>query len=309
MEDKRTEVTAEQIAAYFQLAASLIDGVPAHFVFNMDEMGHQEWADRQTRTCFVPVYHEHDHVAYPVSRTGKRITLVACIAADGSYTKPLIVIPRKTIDEDLFLTGLTAEKVELYSQAKGYIDTQIFEAWLENTLVVEVEKRREAHGYTGPAILAMDNCTAHASPTIDALFQAHGIVPLPLPPHSSNQVQALDLCIFGVTKRHIMRINRMETLNIQSKHIAQVVCGFFAAATPVNIVQSFRNAGIGLIVQDGRLLCKIDPSQARCLLKPLPNLIPAPEEMTEDAQEDLEMEIYVQECADAIEDIEGAQTE
>jgi hypothetical protein len=186
----------------------------------MDEMGHQDWADRQVKTCYVPSYHQHDQVFVPVSRTGKRITLVACIGADWSYLKPVIVIPRKTLDEDLVLTGLTQEKVEVYSQAKGYIDTQIFEAWLENTFIPEVKKRREMHGYAGHAVLIQDNCTAHSRPAIEAMYAAHTILPLPLPMHSSNQLQALDLSIFGVTKRHILRMNKMENLNVQSKHIA-----------------------------------------------------------------------------------------
>jgi hypothetical protein len=309
MEDKRIHVTIEQIQEYFQHAAAVLDGVPAHFVFNMDEMGHQDWADRQTKTCYVPVYHPRDEVSVPVSRTGRRITLVACIGADGSCTKPLIVIPRKTTDVDIFLTGLSEEKVEVYSQTNGYIDRQIFESWLENTFIQELKKRREAYGYPGPAVLIMDNCTAHSSGAIDATYQAHGVTPLPLPPHSSNQLQALDLSIFGVTKRHIQRINRMENLNIQSKHIAQVVCSFMAAATPVNVVRTFRNAGIVLVVGNTRLFCRVDPTQARYLLRPLPEENPRVNEMTEGEQERLEEEMYVQECADAIEDVEGVQTE
>jgi hypothetical protein len=74
MEEKRLEVTPEEIAEYFRRASEALDGVPAHFVFNMDEMGHQEWADKQTRTCFVPSEHVADEVPYPVSRTsGLRI--------------------------------------------------------------------------------------------------------------------------------------------------------------------------------------------------------------------------------------------
>jgi hypothetical protein len=40
-----------------------------------------------------------------VSRAGKRITLMACIAVDGSAITPKIIIPKKTIDDDLVLIG------------------------------------------------------------------------------------------------------------------------------------------------------------------------------------------------------------
>jgi hypothetical protein len=71
----------------------------------MDEMGHQDWADQAERVCVVPVTHENDHVYLPVSCAGKRITLMACIAAYGSAITPQIVIPRKIVDDDLFLRG------------------------------------------------------------------------------------------------------------------------------------------------------------------------------------------------------------
>jgi hypothetical protein len=47
IEERRLQITAEAIAAYFALLSEAIDGFPANFVDNMDEMGHQEWADRQ----------------------------------------------------------------------------------------------------------------------------------------------------------------------------------------------------------------------------------------------------------------------
>jgi hypothetical protein len=85
-------------------------------LINMDEMGDQDWADRTEKTCLVPASHPTKQVYIPVSRTGKRIPLMAAMAADGSVLKPEIVIPRKTVDADLLLTGLTSEKVTVRSQ-------------------------------------------------------------------------------------------------------------------------------------------------------------------------------------------------
>jgi hypothetical protein len=48
MEDKRMEVTPEQIYEHFGHLIAVLEDIPAHFVFNLDEMGHQDWADRQT---------------------------------------------------------------------------------------------------------------------------------------------------------------------------------------------------------------------------------------------------------------------
>jgi hypothetical protein len=82
IEDRRTEVTSEEISDFFRRAIETIDGVPSHFVFNMDEMGHQDWANRAEQVCVVPSTHKSDHVYLPVSHASKRITLMASPLTD-----------------------------------------------------------------------------------------------------------------------------------------------------------------------------------------------------------------------------------
>jgi hypothetical protein len=51
MEAERMNVPDEEISAWFRKLQESIDGVPAHFVFNMDEMGHQDYADAKDKVC------------------------------------------------------------------------------------------------------------------------------------------------------------------------------------------------------------------------------------------------------------------
>jgi hypothetical protein len=115
MDEKRLSVTDEDIRTYFGSLVAQVSGVPSHFLFNMDEMGHQDWADRSEVTCYVPSDVVDNRIHYPVSRIGRRITLITCVRADGSYVRPCLAIPRKTFDDELMTTGLTNEKVEIYS--------------------------------------------------------------------------------------------------------------------------------------------------------------------------------------------------
>jgi hypothetical protein len=290
MDAKRTEVTAEQIQAHFATLFATLSGAPAHFVFNMDEMGHQEWADAPDNGCVVPISHGGNRVYYPVSRTGKRITLLACVAADGSYLKPAVVITRKTYDDDLVLYGLTSEKVERYSQDNGYVATPIFDDWVRTIFIPELMRRREAYCSAEPAFLILDNCSAHTTGDFRDLASDHHIIPIFLPPHSSNQTQVLDLSVFGITKRLIARVNRIQDANIQGFHIAQVVCSFMSAVNPVNVVQSFKNAGISLLNTGDGLLCVVTPETARCLMEPdkvltRPDLFPH-EELDDETEDD-----------------------
>jgi hypothetical protein len=59
----------------------------------MEEMGYQDWADRTEKTCIVLADHNDKHAYVPVPQTGKRITLMVSMDADGSVLKLEIINP------------------------------------------------------------------------------------------------------------------------------------------------------------------------------------------------------------------------
>jgi hypothetical protein len=63
------------------------------------------------------------------------------------------------------------------------------------------------------------------------------------------------------------------------------------------------------MVEEVGLPCRVDPTQARYLLKHLEAEDLGVEQITEEEQDHLEAELYVQEIADAIEDIEDGHSE
>jgi hypothetical protein len=84
-------------------------------------------------------------------------------------------------------------------------------------------------------------------------------------------------------------VSRIDAANIQNFHLAQVVCLFLSAANPANIIQSFRNAGISVVIAEDRLLCMVTPKTARCLLEREKVLTPMPlfdEEQFDDETDD-----------------------
>jgi hypothetical protein len=215
---------------------------------------------------------------------GKRIAWLAYIAADDSYTKPLVIIPRKILDTDFLLMELTSEKVQIESQSKNDIDIIIFKKWLVEIFIPVLKRRREIYGHRGTTVLILDNCTSHGIRRFHQLCAENNLVPLFLPPHSSNQLQPLDFSVFDLTKRLLIRVTRAAKLNIQTQHVAQVVCAFMATAVPVNILKSFRNSGIDLIGDENYLLYRVIPGLARCLLNPTClQPISIPEEIEDEA--------------------------
>jgi hypothetical protein len=172
-----------------------------------------------------------------------------------------------TFEDELLAYGFTPDKVTIYTQKKSFIDKAIFCDWFANTFLRELELRRERFGYYGPAFLIMDNCTAHEGDDFRAQCAAARVEIIFLPPHSSNQLQMLDLCVFGATKALIARTNTLEQCNVQTDHIVKILDGFEAAARTSVITASFRNAGISLVLEDkDRMnLCQITPQTARCV--------------------------------------------
>jgi hypothetical protein len=55
---------------------------------------------------------------------------------------------------------------------------------------------------------------------------------------------------FWITTKLITRINKLEKVNIPTDHIVRVLDGFIAAAVPHNIVATFRNAWISLLLDN-----------------------------------------------------------
>jgi hypothetical protein len=149
------------------------------------------------------------------------------------------VIGRKTFDDKLLLFEHTPEKVEICDQRKAYIDCDIFTDWFRDTFLPEVAARREKYNCQSPVFLIMDNCRAHSGEAFDEICAEHMVTPIYIPPHLSNQLQMLDLSVFGVIKRHIARVNKLERVNIQTNHIHEILQEFYASATPANIVASF----------------------------------------------------------------------
>jgi hypothetical protein len=65
-----------------------------------------------------------------------------------------------------------------------------------------------------------------------------------------------------------------------------------SAATPVNVVKTFKRAGIGVVVDDDVLRCRVCPDMRRLLSM---SMIPAVPD--DDDEDNLEAELYREQCA------------
>jgi hypothetical protein len=99
----------------------------------------------------------------------------------------------------------------------------------------------------------------------------------------------------------------MEKLDIQTQHVTQIVCAFVAEPLPVNIIKSFRNSGIELIVDEKCLLCKLILGLGRYILNPTClQPIPIPGEADNEAV-GTNMELCVEEYCGFMFNLEGEE--
>jgi hypothetical protein len=74
MEEGRLVISLEDTEAYFHQLGGMVHRLSAHFVLNVDEMGHQELADREGNTCDRPSELTGGEVPLTVPRSDTRIT-------------------------------------------------------------------------------------------------------------------------------------------------------------------------------------------------------------------------------------------
>ena len=160
--------------------------IPAAFLFNIDETGINEYANAVRKQVVVHSDFPGSQTRYPVPRDTSHATLVACIAADGTAIRPLVIVKHRTVRLTLMLMCWTDDKVCFKHNRSGYITHDLFIEWLNDTFIPSVDERRRKFGdMTQRAYLLLDNCPSPRSQDIIDLCDANNIelvyfVPIPL---------------------------------------------------------------------------------------------------------------------------------
>jgi len=247
VEEERFMCKLDDIFDYYGNLSKTLSEIPCGFCYNLDESGIQRYTDAKNTYLVVPVDFPDEQLTFPVYRAGKRITLLHCICTDGSYVKPLIVLPRKTVDDDVF-NYINPNSCRFASQVNGFLTSELFEYWLITCFFPDLEKRRGIYQYYGPALLIMDGFKGHtkAFENIKNTFTEKNVEVLFIPPHSSDQVQPLDLLGFNLLKlkKNKSHITFQEGTSDQTKEIVRIMNAVESVSTSVLITKAWNAAGI-----------------------------------------------------------------
>ena len=266
MEDRRLQASIAEIGAYFDRLAEAIRGVPSALIFNLDESGFQRFVDLKHSTIVVP--RDQATAFHAVSRQEKRATFLLTVAADGSALKPLLIVPRVTIEAELVIAGYGPQHCIITHNPSGYITRDLFERYVRDVLIPAVHERRRALRYNGPAVLTMDRCSCHCGDSLMSLCEQNGIRLLYLPAHSSDQTQACDLGLFGNLKAAQSRIHVPNGMSVQSKQVIRIISAFQATCHPLAVTSAFRRAGISNVFRDGCLYAEVTPATCSAVRDP-----------------------------------------
>jgi hypothetical protein len=74
-----------------------VQGCPADLVFNLDEIGISDWADRKPKKVVVPMTATSHSIHHRVSRNLKHISIVTCIFVSGGCLTPYMITSQDSV--------------------------------------------------------------------------------------------------------------------------------------------------------------------------------------------------------------------
>ena len=118
-----------RVNAFFTLLSKIVaeEKLDASHIYNVDETGFT--AVQKLQKVFAEKG-KHQVGAITSMEREKNVTFVCCVSASGYYVPPMIIYPRKKMKADL-TEGAPAGSA-FHCQEKGWINTELFCAWLEH---------------------------------------------------------------------------------------------------------------------------------------------------------------------------------
>jgi hypothetical protein len=160
------------------------------------------------------------------------------------FVRPLIIVNRKTMDDDLLPFGFPSGLLRkiIFSET-GYATSDVFEVYVKD--IPQVCKLRRAEKLPdAKAGIFLDGHYSHENSKALAALKENNIETYLLPPHSSHLIQPLDQSFFANWKKEYKCRKPTTTLKPLSSRIIHAANCFQRVSTFRSIIGSFGQAGI-----------------------------------------------------------------
>lgn len=183
----------EEVDKFFDLLDNVFKKVnyPANRVYNVDETG---LSVVQSKIPHVVGLRGKKQIGSLTSaEKGSLVTIVTCMSAGGDFVPPLVIFPRKNMNEQL-LKGAPPGTIAS-CHPSGWVQTNIFTKWFEH-FIATTKPSAES-----PVLLVLDGHATHKR-NIDVinLARSNHVTIICIPPHSSHKMQPLDKTFMGPLK-------------------------------------------------------------------------------------------------------------
>lgn len=269
------KVAVEQ---FFKLLQETVEKyqLTADKIYNVDETG--VTVNPKGNSKVIASKGKRQVGALTSAERGETITSEICFSASGAYMPPMLIFPRKRMQQS-FLDGLVPGGwVEL--NEKGWIDKTLFFTWFKK--FVEFSRASKE----SPVLLLLDGHSSHTK-NLDVIRygRENGVVMLCFPPHCTHRLQPLDVAFmkplsayYDDEVRKWLRTNpgRVVTLHQISSLFS---AAYLRAATMFTAINGFKATGawpvnMAVFSEAGFLPSattdlEVDPSALKSQLEPI----------------------------------------
>jgi hypothetical protein len=123
----------------------------------------------------------------------------------------------------LFESGFTPDCCICYSHPNEFTTTARFGEWFFTIFIPDTLEQRRRLGYVGMVFLILDGVSGHISEVIEEACVYYGVRMLKSPPHTSDQVQPLNVGLFGLHKSESRRVQTHLDLNTQTVKLIRML--------------------------------------------------------------------------------------
>jgi hypothetical protein len=222
------------IGEWFNLVQKTIlqFGIDPDDIYNFDETG---FAMGLIATAKV-ITRRESYGRRSLLQPGNRewVTVIECTNTFGWALAPSVIFKGKVFVESWFdsLPGNWRFEVS----PNGWTSDEIGLRWLQKLFIPSTSSRTKGRY----RLLVLDGHGSHLTPKFDEICEQNNIIPICMPPHSSDLLQPLDIGCFAVLKRTYGRLIESK-MRIGINHIDKLE---FLEAYPLARIEAFKSETI-----------------------------------------------------------------
>lgn len=184
-----------------------------------------------------------------ITSAGRGTLVTACciVAANGTYLPPVMIFPRQNFKNHM-ITNAPPRTLGLATPS-GWMCGELFRDVMEHFV------KQTNSSIENPTLLIFDNHESHFDPIPMQTAKKNGVHIITIPPHCSDKMQPLDICVYRSTKSAYNTAVDDWLTNHPGRTVSiYEVGGIFNTAfersmTPSNIQSGFQTSGIFQFVE------------------------------------------------------------